>query len=515
MLAKIRLYCIIEIMVFNNSQNYPYIFTDYNKISSTKSSSIFISQLWFFLAIFSISLSGFFAFFITIARTPHIYEWLNDPDFFKKALVIHVNLGFLFWLSCFIAAVFTLISIKTQKKIFPFFLSLTGIFCITIPSFFVKGEAVLSNYVPMIDHPVFLAGIFLFCSGIFLNFFDFSSFISNKNSFLPKNSIIWIQVSAITFIIAFELGILSYIITPKNFDLKNYYEILFWAPGHLFVFSIEALKISIWFLILSFLFPEITFFKDNRIVKIIAILYTILPLYSLTMIRYDTFSNEFRNFFTQLMRWGIFPFVCIILAGIFFHLFRYLLVYNKKISNSYQKIFFYMLLFSSGMTLLGYLLGALIRIPNTMIPGHYHASIGSITLTLMIGSILLLEYFGYPVKNLFERKRLFSYQSLLYGIGQTLFAIGFAFAGIHGQGRKIFAKEQEIRGIWDYLGLGFMGLGGIIAILGGILFIIIVIWTTLPILHQIKVQIYKNIQTKINFKEVLYGKKTSHTKIHG
>ncbi|GIX43188.1 MAG: hypothetical protein KatS3mg129_2921 [Leptospiraceae bacterium] len=493
-----------KIMVFNNlktkNQNYSTLL-----FYPAKNYDFPLSKYWLTLAILSISLSGFFAFFITIARTPHIYELLNDPDFFKKALAIHVNLGFLMWLSCFIVSVFYLISPINQKKTLPFYISISGIILVSIPSLFLEGKAILSNYIPMIDHPVFFIGIFLFTAGIFLALFDKNLLLNyNQNTILPPNAITWIKASAISFIIAFESGLFSYLWTPKSFEIKNYYEILFWASGHIFVFAIEALKISLWFTILYILFPENKFFKNNKYIKLLGILYTILPLFSLFIFRFDTFSNEFREFYTQIMRWGIFPFTSLILIGIIFQLFKYQIVYNFKFDSMIHKSFLWSIYLSMFMTILGYVLGAMIRIPNTMVPGHYHASIGAITLILMTFSIILLDYFKFPIKSLMEKYKIFSYQPIIYAIGQSIFAIGFGLAGINGQGRKLFAKDQEIRGILDYLGLGFVGLGGIIAIFAGILFVSIAIYC-------LKYSLSKKTNVLIikftnSIKEVPYGK---------
>jgi hypothetical protein len=475
--------------------------------------SFILSKYWLFLAIISLSFSGFFAFFITVARTPYVYELFHNPDFFKKALVIHVNLGFLIWLSCFVVSIFYLISNNNKKKILTLWISIIGILLITIPSLFLEGKGILSNYVPMIDHSVFLIGIFLFTSGIFLALLDKNLFHAKaQNSILQANTVIWIKASAISFIVAFESGIFSYLLTPKNFDPKTYYEILYWAPGHIFVFSIEALKIALWFAILNLLFPENQFFKNHKLVKISGILYSIIPLVSLFFFSYNTFSNEFRNNYTQLMRWGIFPFSVFLILMIFFHLYKDKIVLNIKIN----KYFLYSIYFSIFMTILGYILGAFIQVPNTMVPAHYHASIGSITLILMVFSIILFDYFGFPVKTLLDKNRLFLFQPLIYAIGQSIFAIGFGLAGINGQGRKLFAKEQEIRGILDYLGLGLLGIGGIIAIFAGILFISIFFYC---IKYELSIKfnvLILNIKTTIKtIKEVPYGKKTSHTKVHG
>jgi hypothetical protein len=478
-----------------------------------------LSKFWLFTAILSISLSGFFAFFITIARTPEIYKLFSDPSFFKKALAIHVNLGFLIWLSCYLVSIFYLTSINNNKKFLPYVVSLSGIILLSIPSLFLGGKAILSNYVPVIDNPAFFVGIFLFSLGVFLALIDKNLFLEvEEQSFIPYNSIAWIKSSAILFIIAFETGILTYILTSQAIDIQNYFEILFWAPGHIFVFSIEALKISLWFAILNLIFPEVEFFRKSKTVKITSILFLILPLLSLLIFRYETHSQEFRNFYTQLMRWGIFPFVLFIIYMIFYNLFKDKIVYNINIKNNLKKYLLWSIYLSIFMTILGYLLGSLIRIPNTMVPGHYHASIGAITLILMSFSIILFDYFELHIKNLIERYKIFSLQPLIYAIGQSIFAIGFAIAGIKGQGRKLFAKDQEIRGVLDYLGLGFVGIGGLIAIFAGILFVILSFYCLKHLLSQIlseksPVLIFNNKNTKS--KEVHYGEQTSNSTVHG
>lgn len=52
-----------------------------------------------------------------------------------------------------------------------------------------------------------------------------------------------------------------------------------------------------------------------------------------------------------------------------------------------------------------------------------------------------------------------------------VFAAGFALAGAHGMGRKIYGAEQAARGTAETLGLGMMGVGGFAAIAGGIMFL--------------------------------------------
>jgi hypothetical protein len=65
-----------------------------------------------------------------------------------------------------------------------------------------------------------------------------------------------------------------------------------------------------------------------------------------------------------------------------------------------------------------------------------------------------------------------------------VFAAGFALAGAHGMGRKVYGEEQAARGTAETLGLALMGGGGMIAIAGGVLFLAIAVaawWRTAPV----------------------------------
>ena len=59
-----------------------------------------------------------------------------------------------------------------------------------------------------------------------------------------------------------------------------------------------------------------------------------------------------------------------------------------------------------------------------------------------------------------------------------IFAAGFAIAGAYGMSRKAYGAEQASRGLVESIGLGVMGLGGFIAMVGGVLFLVVVtvIW---------------------------------------
>jgi heme/copper-type cytochrome/quinol oxidase subunit 1 len=111
---------------------------------------------------------------------------------------------------------------------------------------------------------------------------------------------------------------------------------------------------------------------------------------------------------------------------------------------------------------------------NTVVPAHYHAAIGAVTVAFMTFTWPLLARLGVSMGE-GRLARAMALQPLAFGAGQAVFAFGFALAGAHGMGRKLYAGEQQVRTLAETLGLGVMGVGGFIAIAAGLLFVGVVL----------------------------------------
>jgi heme/copper-type cytochrome/quinol oxidase subunit 1 len=118
---------------------------------------------------------------------------------------------------------------------------------------------------------------------------------------------------------------------------------------------------------------------------------------------------------------------------------------------------------------LGGLYGLLLDGTDTRVPAHYHAVIGGINLSFMIFyHRVLLPAIEVPVRE----GRLFTAQYWLYGLGQIMHASGMFLAGSMGVPRKTSGDAQALDSLEKVLSMGLMGIGGIIAVLGGVLFVI-------------------------------------------
>jgi hypothetical protein len=89
----------------------------------------------------------------------------------------------------------------------------------------------------------------------------------------------------------------------------------------------------------------------------------------------------------------------------------------------------------------------------------------------------LLPRLGFARPN----ARLAALQPALYGAGQLLHIAGLVWSGGYGVQRKVAGSEQVLKRAEEIAGMGLMGIGGLAAVAGGILFIVLVcraLWTS-------------------------------------
>jgi cytochrome c oxidase subunit I len=124
----------------------------------------------------------------------------------------------------------------------------------------------------------------------------------------------------------------------------------------------------------------------------------------------------------------------------------------------------------------GGLIGVFISGSNVKIPAHYHGCIVGVTLALMGLVYLLLPQLGYRA----PAGRMATWQPTLYGAGQLMHIVGLVWSGGYGVQRKVAGAEQVLRSGSEVAGMGLMGLGGLVAIIGGLLFVVVVLKALRP-----------------------------------
>jgi cytochrome c oxidase subunit 1 len=438
------------------------------------------------LAIGSLLLAGCFSLLLVIGRIPGLAEWVSDPQFFKRCLVLHVDLALIVWFFAFAAALYSLLPAdRASHSIFRFGFAAAcvGVLAMTGGTMIPRTAPVLANYVPVIDNAVYVAGVTVFFGGLLLCFVNERLFVRAPEDSPQAAASVWepfrvtpdvataLKTTALAYVVAMTTFAVSWAATPRELEAKAYYELVFWGGGHVLQVANVAAMLAVWLLLLSSLLKSSVLSPKAARVLFALLLapHLIGPLLTLN----GTVSSTYRLGFTRLMQFGIAPVVVIVLGICLRRLWRAWRagVIGKADLRDARLMGFAA---SAALTITGFLMGAAIRNSNTMIPAHYHASIGAVTVAFMAISYLLLKPLGFPLPSA-RLAQVIPWQLALFGFGQVIFAIGFALGGMHGLSRKAYATEQHLRSAGELIGLGVMGLGGLIAVAGGLLFLLLMV----------------------------------------
>jgi heme/copper-type cytochrome/quinol oxidase subunit 1 len=132
------------------------------------------------------------------------------------------------------------------------------------------------------------------------------------------------------------------------------------------------------------------------------------------------------------------------------------------------------LLSSLGLFAVGGVLGFMIAGLDIVIPAHYHGATVGVTIAFMGLTYYLLPRLGFGALP----ESLAVWQPYLYGSGQLMHIIGLAWSGGYGVQRKTAGAAQGLEGIGQIAGMGLMGLGGLVSVIGGLLFLVVA-WKSL------------------------------------
>ena len=431
------------------------------------------------LAIGSLLLAGGFSLLLVIGRLPIFSSWVTDPLFFRRCLVLHVDLALIIWFFSFAVGLYALLPGDRSSNVqFRFGLGVATVGCLAmIVGTMIPGTApVLANYVPVIDNAIYVGGIAMFFCGLAVSFISDRLFIQPRqdrwNTFeIPPDAAVALKAVAVAYLLSVTTFFISTAATPRDLDAKSYYELVFWGGGHVLQVANVAAMLGVWLYLLSSILrrPVLKTSTARILFALLLAPHFIAPL----LTSRGTLDPIYRQGFTRLMQFGIAPVVLIVLAICLVELRRAWKqgIFNRSELRSPAFIGFAA---SAALTITGFLLGSTIRNSNTVIPAHYHASIGAVTVAFMAITYQLLPGLGFNLR-MPRLGWLIPLQLPLFGFGQVIFAIGFAFGGMHGLSRKAYGAEQHVRTLGEMVGLGIMGIGGLIAVVGGLLYLFLMI----------------------------------------
>jgi cytochrome c oxidase subunit I len=426
-----------------------------------------LARGWFALGVMALSASGVLAVLLVLSRTPGLARLFPVADFFRVALVAHVDLSVLVWFLSFAGAIW---SLNSTTRALP--LAWTAIGCAALGTLgiavspFAGGTPIMANYVPVIESPVFLAGLVLFAAGMGLlvlrGLFASPRVGSRLDGagalrFGLNGSIVATAIAALAF------G-WSYLALPASLDGKAYYELLFWGGGHVLQFTYTLLMLVAWLILADAIGARVPLSPRIAVllfgIGLCAVFATPLIYYS-----YDITSIEHHRLQTWLMRFGGGLAIAPVAIAVLYALVRRGAAPHRSHDPSEQPLFA-ALVVSLALFGAGGIIGFSIQGSNVKIPAHYHGSIVGVTVALMGLAYWLLPRLGFAAPPL----KLAIWQPYLYGGGQLIHIVGLVWSGGYGIQRKVADGAEAMRSLEKMASMGLMGFGGLIAIAGGMLF---------------------------------------------
>lgn len=447
------------------------------------------ARRWFALAIGSLVIAGLLSISVVFGRLPGISRFIDDPLFFKRCLVVHVDLALVVWFYAFLAGLNALRAGRTGGGVggAAFAVSVAGV-CAMLGGALMRGaQPVLANYVPVIDHPLFLGGLAAFFVGTLV--FLVGTLQHGRKvptpwrvtDGLPADAAAGLQAAAVAFVLAGATWLATRASLPAGLDPWTRFEFSAWGAGHVLQVANATAMIAVWLWLLARITARPVFSARAGRIVFTAL---VAPHFAMPLLTArGAMDSLYHSGATQLMRWGIFPIVLVVFALGLRHLRRHGPATNDPLARVARAGF----AASAGLTLLGFVLGACIRSSTTLVPAHYHASLGGVTVAFMTAAYLVCAAVrrggegvahapGLKVDDASAvRAPSARRQLLVFGVGQAVFALGFAIGGVYGLGRKAYAGEQHVRTTGELVGLGVMGVGGLVATVAGIWFLVLVL----------------------------------------
>jgi heme/copper-type cytochrome/quinol oxidase subunit 1 len=394
-----------------------------------------------------------------MTRTPAV-KLLPSVDYFQVSIVAHVIFSLVVWFLGFMGALWVYTAFKDGKSDISkwhkgFWLAVLGMALIAFSSLLGLGEPVLIDYVPLLDHPLYFAGLLFLASGIVLTIFGYAKpIIEDRKRELDVAAYGMLVVAAIT-IIAFLSVFFSAIANGTSS-----YRALFWGPGHIIQFANTLAMVVVWFILLE---KALQSRVNAAVVKKLMLVYLFVAL-ALPMI-YFLPSTEQTRLFTLGMGYGIgipsFFLSLIVLKAIWDHTEGRLSFKGLPwASPAFSSLILSLALFG---------VGGAIGVPglesNLRVPAHYHGALGAVTMAFMGMTYLILQGLGIKVYS----ERVARYQPYLYGLGLLVIIIGLYWAGSYDAPRKAFGYEDPLTA----LAMNVMGAGAVVAVIGGAAFVAI------------------------------------------
>lgn len=428
---------------------------------------------WTMLPLAALALAGLLALLLALSRVPgaeRILTWTGD-SFFQKGLVAHVTFAFVIWYMGVHGALTVLMTAQMQDSRDPpgplsilvgragVYGAMASLLLLLAPVLADLGEPSLNNYVPVLDHPVYYAGLMLLAASVALPVIRLLTALARERN--SDAAVFAVGAAGLIYVLALVCIILAWFTLPPNLGRQGTNEYLMWGGGHVLQFANTALMLVAFYLIARAALGE-TPLPGAWLKAMMLLLVAGAAAGPLLYVTHEAGGATQRDLFTRLY-WYALPLPATFVLGSV----AYLLARRWRDAlhgpPEIKAVAIALFLFAFG-GVLGFFEGSV----DTRTPSHYHAMLIAVSLAFMaLYFALFLPLLGRRTK----RRKLRTAMYALLGGGQFLHSGGLYLAGLEGVLRKTPGAAQGLDSTWKIVSMSLMGLGGVIAVAGGIIFI--------------------------------------------
>jgi len=430
---------------------------------------------WAWVAILSLALAGVFAVLLAMARTPGVHEIFPWPqDFFEKGLIIHVIFSFVIWFLAVFGYVTYIATLEigngapkyTIMGRVGWLATAVAFVLLLVPALMDRGAPSLNNYVPVIIDPLYYAGLAVLAVGLGLIVLRLLLNLPMRTQ--PLNPLATGSVAAgVIFLISLVCFGLALTELAGDEPTHAYNEDLFWAGGHVLQFLNAVMLVVGWYLLAGMAFKDapIGIGVYNAALLWLVVSAAVAPTFFWI---YDAFTAEQQLAFTDL-QYALAPPSMLVAGALVLSILR-----RRRETGSlpWHDPGFLCLVLSFVEFGLGGVLGLFVDGADARTPAHYHGVISGINLVFM--GLFFVFFLPLQYRNV-GAGRAIRWQIWLFAVGQLLFSAGLFLAGGHGAMRKVAGHAQGLEGMIAIGGMVVYGIGSLLAIIGGVMFIYTVI----------------------------------------
>jgi cytochrome c oxidase subunit I len=431
---------------------------------------------WTALPLVALGIAGLLALLIALLRVPGaeaVLPW-SSQSFFEKGLVAHVTFAFVIWYMGVHGALTVLVTAQTLG---PSNSELTGagiligrtglygaglsLILLLIPVLGDLGEPSPNNYIPVLVHPLYYAGLTLLAVSLALPILRLLTILRARRDVEPVT--LGVAAAGVIYLIALVCVLIAWLVRPDNLEMDALNDFVIWGGGHVLQFANTVLMLCAFYLLTRVTLGETP--VSGRVFSWMMLLMVGgAAMGPLLYITYDAGDPAQRQMFTDLY-WFVLPLpttvVLIGLIGLLARRWKDVRMAAPEVTGMVVSL----VLFGFGGAI-----GFFESSSDTRTPAHYHAALIAVTLAFMaLYFALFLPLLGLRT----ERRKLRTWMYCLLGGGQFLHSVSLFVAGSLGVARKTAGAGQGLDSWQKIASLSVMGVGGLIAVIGGVIFVVL------------------------------------------